>query len=78
MAVYEHRCRTCDTHFEVRRPMDEANEPAVCPDGHTDTVRLLSVFASVRAVSGDGAMAGAGSTAPTGGGGCCGGGCGCG
>lgn len=77
MAVYEHRCRTCDTHFEVRRPMIEADEVATCPDGHTDTVPLLSVFASVRAGGGDGAMAASGGTAPTGGG-CCGGGCGCG
>jgi hypothetical protein len=26
--------------------MSESNAPADCPSGHTDTVRLLSVFAS--------------------------------
>lgn len=27
--------------------MSEANEPIGCPDGHADTTRLLSVFATV-------------------------------
>jgi putative FmdB family regulatory protein len=47
MALYEYRCRTCDTTFELRRPMAEANAPASCPDGHPGALRLLSVFASV-------------------------------
>ncbi len=47
MPVYEYRCRTCDMRFEVRRPMSEAAAPINCPDGHADTNRLLSVFASV-------------------------------
>jgi putative FmdB family regulatory protein len=51
VAVYEYRCRTCDDVFEVRRPMSEADAPAPCPDGHGDTVRLLSVFAAVGASS---------------------------
>ncbi len=53
--------------------MAEADAPATCPEGHTDTVRLLSVFASVRATGEGGTPAMA-----TSGGGCCGGGCGCG
>lgn len=76
MALYEFRCRTCDEVFEVRRPMAEAGAPAPCPDGHTDTVKLLSMFAR----TGASALVGAG-PAPMpslGGGGCCGGGCGCG
>jgi putative FmdB family regulatory protein len=47
MPLYEYRCRTCDTTFELRRPMAEANVPALCPDGHGDAVRLLSAFAAV-------------------------------
>ena len=47
MPLYEYRCRTCDDTFEMRRAMSESNEPAPCPSGHTDSVRLLSVFASV-------------------------------
>ncbi|MHB1090201.1 MAG: FmdB family zinc ribbon protein [Ilumatobacteraceae bacterium] len=49
MPMYEFRCRTCDTAFEERRPMAQANDPATCPEGHDNTVRLLSVFASVGA-----------------------------
>lgn len=69
--TYEFRCRTCDARFELRRSMAEASDPASCPAGHDDTVRLLSVFASISA---DRAPAAA---APSGGG-CCGGACGCG
>jgi len=47
MPLYEFRCRTCDDTFEVRRPMSQAGDPATCPHGHDDAVRLLSVFASV-------------------------------
>ena len=47
MAVYEYRCQVCDARFEARRAMSEAASPVECPAGHTDTTRLLSVFASV-------------------------------
>jgi putative FmdB family regulatory protein len=63
--VYEFRCRTCDDVFEVRRPMSESNTPADCPDGHTDTIRVLSVFAG---------SAGAAASPAAGG---CGAGCAC-
>ena len=51
MAVYEYRCRTCDAQFELRRAMGESDSPAACPQGHGDTVRLLSVFASAGAAA---------------------------
>ncbi|MGH9118471.1 MAG: FmdB family zinc ribbon protein [Acidimicrobiales bacterium] len=71
MPTYEFRCRTCDTVFEERRPMAEASDAASCPDGHHDTIRLISLFAAAR---GPVAVAGNG----RGSGGCCGGGaCGC-
>jgi putative FmdB family regulatory protein len=41
--LYDFRCRTCDETFEVRRSMAEADEPAPCPAGHRDTLRLLPV-----------------------------------
>jgi len=47
--------------------MSEASAPASCPDGHDDTVKLLSTVALA---------GGSTSAAPTGGG-CCGGSCGC-
>ncbi|MGY0486787.1 FmdB family zinc ribbon protein [Streptomyces sp. WG-D5] len=65
MPRYEYRCRTCTTTFELSRPMSASSDPATCPSGHEDTVKLLSAVA----VAG-GASAGGG-----GGGGCCGGGC---
>lgn len=70
---YEFRCRDCATLgespvFEVSRPMSAAGEPATCPSGHVDTVKLLSTVA----------MTGAARPAPAAAGGCCGGACGCG
>ena len=67
MPTYEFRCRACDDTFEVRRPMSESGDPAACPDGHGDTVRLLSVFARTGAAPAEMASPG----------GCCGGACGC-
>jgi putative FmdB family regulatory protein len=71
MPRYDFRCRACGATFEVSRPMADAAEPARCPQGHDDTVKLLSTVAVTgRAV---------GTTAqPASGGGCCGGACGCG
>ncbi|GAB3760940.1 FmdB family zinc ribbon protein [Microlunatus parietis] len=72
MPRYEFRCRECSTTFEVDRPMAAASDPADCPRGHPDTVKLLSTVSL-------GGLAGAGAPVPAGGGGgCCGGACGCG
>jgi hypothetical protein len=49
--------------------MSESDAPSTCPQGHDDTVKLLSTVA----VGGR-----AGSAPASGGGGCCGGACGCG
>jgi hypothetical protein len=49
--------------------MSEASAPAACPDGHDDTVKLLSTVA----VTGRGTAPSA--PPPSAGGGCCGGGC---
>ena len=73
MPLYDFRCRTCGDTFEVRRPMAGAGDPATCPAGHRDTVKLMSLVAvGGRAASADSAPA------PAAGGGCCGGACGCG
>jgi len=53
MPSYEFRCRACGETFTVARPMDQSSQPAACPSGHQDTVRLLN-FAAV----GGGASAG--------------------
>jgi putative FmdB family regulatory protein len=58
MPLYEYRCRDCDTVFDARRPMAEADAPTLCPDGHTRVTRLLSVFATTgRAQTGPAAQA---------------------
>jgi putative FmdB family regulatory protein len=41
--IYDVRCRSCGTTFEVNRPMAQVDDPAPCPSGHEDTVRLLPV-----------------------------------
>lgn len=74
MPRYDFRCRECAQTFEVTRPMISASDPAPCPDGHADTVKLLTT------VSVGGRRRGPGLVpqrvaAGGGGGGCCGGGC---
>lgn len=73
MPIYEYRCRVCDTRFEARREMAAAAEPAPCPEGHTDTKRLLSAVAVVGRTKPGPAPA----PAAWGGGGGCGGHCAC-
>lgn len=66
MPRYDYRCRSCGDQFELSRPMSESAAPAECPQGHLDSVKLLSTVAMT---------GGAVSPQPAGGGGCCGGGC---
>ncbi len=42
MPTYEFRCRACGDTFTENRPMAQSSDPATCPAGHPDTVRLLS------------------------------------
>jgi putative FmdB family regulatory protein len=66
MPTYAYRCRECTESFELIRPMSESGAPAPCPEGHQDTVKLLTTVALTGAAVG---------AAPAGGAGCCGGGC---
>jgi putative FmdB family regulatory protein len=73
---YEFRCRACGDTFLLTRPMSASGDPAACPQGHEDTVKLLTTV-------GIGGLSSGGGSAPapaggSGGGGCCGGACGCG
>ena len=73
MPLYEYRCSTCRSTFELLRPLGRAAEAATCPQGHTNAERVISLIA---ARVWDGAP---GSSAARGGGCACGGGaCGCG
>ncbi|GLF93887.1 FmdB family zinc ribbon protein [Streptomyces yaizuensis] len=71
MPRYEFRCRSCGDTFEVSRPMAQSSDPAACPAGHEDTVKLLSTVA----VGGTSQGAAPAPAPGGGGGGCCGGGC---
>ncbi|MFD8493451.1 zinc ribbon domain-containing protein [Amycolatopsis sp. NPDC059657] len=72
MPTYAYRCRECGGTFDLMRPMSESGTPATCPDGHQDTVKLLTTVA----LTGSGSGSGGSAPAPSGGGGgCCGGGC---
>ena len=68
MPRYEFRCRSCGDTFEVERPMSGSSQPAACPAGHDDTVKLLTTAKVVR-------VGGGSESTPASGGGCCGGGC---
>ncbi|MTD57509.1 FmdB family zinc ribbon protein [Amycolatopsis pithecellobii] len=68
MPTYAYRCRECTETFEVNRPMSESSAAATCPDGHADTVKLLTTVA----------LTGSSATPMMATGGCCGGACGCG
>lgn len=70
MPTYAYRCRECTETFELKRPMSESSAPATCPEGHADTVKLLTTVA----LTGRSGGAAAPAPAPAGGG-CCGGGC---
>jgi putative FmdB family regulatory protein len=74
MPTYDIRCRACGTTFEVVRSMAHIDDPAPCPDGHDDTVRLLPTVA-MTGRAGAGAASRPAGGGGGGGGGCCGGGC---
>jgi putative FmdB family regulatory protein len=72
MPFYEYRCMTCETPFEALRSVAEASTGVLCPQGHSDVVKLISVFATTgRAESSS--LTACGSPVP----GSCGGGCAC-
>ncbi|WP_297616731.1 FmdB family zinc ribbon protein [Nocardia sp.] len=71
MPSYAYRCRSCGDTFEMSRPMAQASDPADCPQGHADTVKLLTTFGTV----GRGGSAPIAPAMPSGGGCCGGGGC---
>lgn len=71
MPTYEFRCRECGSTFSEQRPMAASGEPATCPDGHTDTIRLLTMAGALTG----GSSRRSAEPGPAGAGGCCGGGC---
>ncbi|TAK20455.1 MAG: zinc ribbon domain-containing protein [Chloroflexota bacterium] len=46
MPIYEYRCRTCATDFELTRAMSQSGEPGPCPTCGKPAEKLVSGFAS--------------------------------
>jgi len=49
MPIYEYLCPSCDTKFEMLRPVSECHEPASCPKCQGSAQRVLSRFAAFSA-----------------------------
>lgn len=58
MPLYEYVCQDCGTHFDLLRPIKDADRPAECEVCHSDhSSRQLSLFnaqSEGRAVAGTG------------------------
>lgn len=46
MPIYEYYCPSCESRFEVLRPMSRSREAASCPHCQGEARRMLSIFAS--------------------------------
>jgi len=46
MPIYEYFCSKYRQSFELMRPMNESNDPALCPVCNNPSEKLASVFAS--------------------------------
>ncbi|HEY33504.1 MAG TPA: zinc ribbon domain-containing protein [Dehalococcoidia bacterium] len=46
MPVYEYYCPKCKKEFELKRPMSEYDQPAVCSQCGYKAQKLISGFAS--------------------------------
>lgn len=43
LASYDFNCHSCETTFEVSRPMSQAADPAICPDCGKQAARVFTV-----------------------------------
>ncbi|MCH7953837.1 MAG: zinc ribbon domain-containing protein [Chloroflexi bacterium] len=73
MPVYEYRCNTCKTTFELLRPINLAADAPTCPSGHDRVERVVSLIAARAGAGGLDEAAGGGGC-----GSCAGGSCACG
>ncbi len=73
MPIYEYVCCKCDKHFDLLRPMSQADRPARCPDCQAeDSRRAPTRFASFsKGSNGESRPVGGGSGCASCGGGSC-------
>jgi len=45
MPIYEYVCSSCESKFELLRPLSQATESSSCPECHQSAERVLSTFA---------------------------------
>ena len=45
MPIYEYVCPSCESRFELLRPLSQAREAAPCPGCQQSAERVLSTFA---------------------------------
>lgn len=43
MPIYEYLCPVCQTKFERLRPASSRDDPIICPQGHEDSYRIVSI-----------------------------------
>jgi putative FmdB family regulatory protein len=46
MPIYEYRCTSCGSDFELTRPISQSGDPAPCPSCQKPAEKLVSSFAS--------------------------------
>ena len=46
MPIYEYRCGSCGTDFELTRSISQSGDPAPCPNCKRPAEKLVSSFAS--------------------------------
>lgn len=74
MPLYEYYCAECQTKFDARRPMSEADAVIECKQCQSPrTNRVISLFAAIGSSTKSNGQA----MTESFGGGCCGGSCGC-
>ena len=47
MPIYEYRCSSCNSKFELLRGLSKASEGTECPRCHSPAERILSTFSSL-------------------------------
>lgn len=50
MPLYEYKCTTCESQFELLMPMSKSDQAVTCPSCHNGAQRTVSTFASFSTV----------------------------
>ena len=53
MPIYEFKCETCQTVFDVRRPIENRDDPYLCPYDGVETKRMVTAHQLTPGLFGD-------------------------